>query len=67
MTTKIIDTCKRFTAEDATWQSAHAASLAAQEYHNQTGEEVQCANHKGEVFGYISADGRGYGCFATCG
>jgi len=64
---KIYDGCKRFKAEEDTWQSCHAASCAAQEYHNRTGEEVQVANYDGVVYGYISADGRGYGVFATCG
>lgn len=64
---KIIDTCKRFTAEDTTWQSAHAASVAAERYHDATGEPVQYANHDGIVLGYIDGQGRRFGTYATCG
>lgn len=64
---KIIDTCKRFTAEDTTWQSAHAASVAAERYHDVTGEPVQYANHDGIVLGYIDGQGRRFGTYATCG
>lgn len=64
---KIINTCKRFTAENSTWQSAHAASVAAELYHNATGEPVQYANSDGVVMGYIDVSGRRFGEYATCG